>query len=150
MVGPVPTSIRMSPPMPPAGGSVFQVWGADTWLHASCGGWRCWALPSPQGDSQGTRPCLGQYLDCVRGLALTPGAREGERGGWGHRLAHTRFPCRLKGCYWSPVRTSRALSDWLLGTSWFIGKSSDSGFKAMVRVTPQAPPPTSLLQGQSF
>lgn len=87
---------------------MFQVWGADTWLHASCGGWRCWALPSPQGDSQGTRPCLGQYLDCVRGLALTPGAQEGERRA-GHRLAHTRSPCRLKGCYWSPVRTIRAL-----------------------------------------
>ena len=84
---------------------MFQVLGADTQLHASCGGWRCQAVPSPQGDSQGTRPCLGQYLACVRIPDPTPGAQKSERG-LGHRLVHTGSPCCLKGCYWSPDRTS--------------------------------------------
>ena len=64
---------------------MFQVLGADTQLHASCGGWRCQAVPSPQGDSQGTRPCLGQYLACVRIPDPTPGAQKSDRG-LGRRL----------------------------------------------------------------
>lgn len=64
--------------------------------------------PFPRVTPRGSDPALGSYVDCLRIQDLMPGAQKGERR-VGHRLAHTGFPCCLKGCYWSPGRTRLAL-----------------------------------------